>query len=203
MVTFLSCFCVCVRARNKFVASRKKDVWLIENLNQCGCFVEQACNCACVYANEGVHCFMHDYACVCVRVSEWSRPGGRDLLRVAASLRGWPDLCLQLRFTGQQQTRGVTAWQQRRPCSGLMTHQTHTCTPRQMCVWRERRGAGFARVHANMQVEAKAGKSWNINTHRCINIDTHSDFRRDSWKTQPRSMALFREHTAFVWATMI
>lgn len=64
-------------------------------------------------------------------------------------------------------------------------------------------GGEVAHIHANMQVEAKAGNSWNINRHRCINIDTHSDFHRDSWKTQPRSIALFREHTAFVWATMI
>ena len=88
------------------------------------------------------------YAWLCVRVLPRREAGRHDVLWVVASLWGWPDLCLQLRFTGQQQMRGVIAWQQHSPSLGLMAHRMHTDAhmQHQVCRW------GQAYLHTFMQI---------------------------------------------------
>lgn len=116
MKTIFSAQCfVCTRA-------------IFEISNKCRLCVEFGQRWVCVWV-----CVVLFYAWVCVCMMGWGlyysvrRQAGRhDVLWVAASLWGWPDLCLQLRFTGQQQMRGVIAWQQHSPSLEVMAHRMHT-----------------------------------------------------------------------------
>lgn len=139
-----------------------KEAWLIENLNQCAWFVEleQACICACVYANEGIwDCFMHDYVCVCVRpcVCVWVAEAQRTwfALSCGVSVRvAWPLPSALLHGTAaNERCHCMTA---ARPLFRTDdSSNTRACMRRQMCGWRRcRRRGGEVRayLHTSMQI---------------------------------------------------
>lgn len=132
--------------------------------------------------------------CVCVCVCQagpipqhWEA-GRHDALWVAAPLRGWPDLCLQLRFTGQQQIGGVIAWQQHSPSLGLTAHSKHT---------HKHAHAGSTKCMVLRSVGRRKhgswGNSWNT---KCTQMLAHAQIPRG--KKLLWSITLFREQVAFV-----
>lgn len=129
-----------------------------------------------VNQNVGMHesaCVL--CACVCTRQGLYrstERKGRHDALWVAAPLRGWPDLCLQLRFTGQQQIGGVIAWQQHSPSLGLTAHSIHT---------HKHAHAGSTKcMRVGRRKHGSWGNSWNTKcTQMLKNFGTHAQIPRE------------------------